>query len=70
MQRRDALKTGLMAAGAALTQATLSRRSAQAAEGKANFQLKYAPHFNMFRNSAGKDEIDQLKRTLSRTSNR
>ena len=26
-----------------------------------NFKLKYAPHFNMFRNSAGNDLIDQLK---------
>lgn len=25
------------------------------------FKLKYAPHFGMFANSAGKDEIDQLK---------
>jgi hydroxypyruvate isomerase len=25
------------------------------------FRLKYAPHFGMFENSAGKDEIDQLK---------
>ncbi len=25
------------------------------------FKLKYAPHFGMFENSAGKDEIDQLK---------
>jgi hydroxypyruvate isomerase len=28
---------------------------------KNNFKLKYAPHFGMFENSAGKDEIDQLK---------
>jgi hydroxypyruvate isomerase len=25
------------------------------------FKLKYAPHFGMFENSAGKDPIDQLK---------
>lgn len=28
---------------------------------KNNFKLKYAPHFGMFENSAGKDLIDQLK---------
>jgi hydroxypyruvate isomerase len=28
---------------------------------KNDFKLKYAPHFGMFENSAGKDEIDQLK---------
>ena len=28
---------------------------------KHNFKLKYAPHFNMFKNSAGEDLVDQLK---------
>lgn len=28
---------------------------------KRRFKLKYAPHFNMFANSVGKDPIDQLK---------
>lgn len=30
-------------------------------EGKAKFKLRYAPHFGMFENLAGKDLIDQLK---------
>jgi len=32
-----------------------------AAAAKNTFKLKYAPHFGMFENSAGKDLIDQLK---------
>jgi hydroxypyruvate isomerase len=27
----------------------------------AKFKLKYAPHFGMFRNSAGKDPLDQVQ---------
>ncbi len=29
-------------------------------EGKNNFQLKYAPHLGMFKNSAGDDPVDQI----------
>ena len=29
--------------------------------GQNNFKIKYAPHFGMFKNSAGEDLIDQLK---------
>lgn len=60
MQRRELLKTGIAAAAAAIT----TRQATQAqdrSEAKHSFQLHYAPHFNMFRNSAGKDPIDQLK---------
>ena len=60
MDRRNLLTTGL-AAGAAVCVGALCRRGAGAATGKGKFKLKYAPHFNMFRNSAGKDPIDQLK---------
>jgi len=28
---------------------------------EAQFKLKYAPHFGMFKNSAGEDLIDQIK---------
>lgn len=31
------------------------------AKGKNSFKMKYAPHFGMFKNSAGEDLIDQLK---------
>jgi hydroxypyruvate isomerase len=40
--------------GAAMAGNTLKKKK------KANFKLKYAPHFGMFKNSAGDDLIDQL----------
>lgn len=52
MKRRDFLNAGL-ATGATLTAASL----VQASESKpADFKLKYAPHFGMFRHHAGKDD--------------
>ena len=57
MERRDfltqssALGAGLLAVGAA---------QAQEASVKRDFQLKYAPHFGMFKQSAGEDLIAQL----------
>ncbi|MBD3377995.1 TIM barrel protein [candidate division KSB1 bacterium] len=57
MNRRQFIGTSL--AGAAAVSATMSH-SAQAA-GKHDFKLKYAPHFGMFKQSAGQDLIDQLK---------
>ncbi|GAF96730.1 unnamed protein product, partial [marine sediment metagenome] len=61
MNRRQAVVTGL-GAGAALAMG-VARHQAQAQEagGKGKFKMKYAPHFGMFRNSAGKDLVDQLK---------
>ena len=57
MNRRDLLKTTL-AAGAAVA---VGGRRALAAPSTAPFRLKYAPHFGMFENHAGKDLVDQLK---------
>lgn len=53
----------LTAAGAvaAATVATSLRSSEVRAASKNSFKLKYAPHFGMFRNHAGKDPIDELK---------
>ena len=48
-----------MAAGAAIAAPTLTK-AATAPESSAPFQLKYAPHLGMFKNSAGSDPIDQL----------
>ncbi len=56
MDRRSFL-AGSLAAGAA----TVARTSYAAEEPKHKFKLKYAPHFGMFRHSAGNDPIDQLK---------
>jgi hydroxypyruvate isomerase len=56
MDRRQALKTTL-AAGAALGLGGMRA----AAEPVRSFHLKYAPHFGMFENLAGKGLVDQLK---------
>ncbi len=58
MQRRDFL-TNSSVVGAGLLAATAAR--AQPSSGQRMFQLKYAPHFGMFKNSAGDDPIDQLQ---------
>ncbi|GHB77994.1 hypothetical protein GCM10007390_35230 [Persicitalea jodogahamensis] len=58
MRRRNFVKSSLGLAGAA----TLVGSSAAAnPTAKFDYHLKYAPHFGMFKNSAGNDLIDQLK---------
>ena len=68
MQRRNFVKSTFGVAGLGLTGAAVTTESiagiahAQPSTlAKNNFKLKYAPHFGMFANSAGKDLIDQLK---------
>ncbi len=59
MERRDFLKkTTLTAAGLA---ALSNSAHSDAVNFRKTFKLNYAPHFGMFKNSAGKDHIDQLK---------
>ena len=58
MQRRDFLAAGAVAAAVTAQTATAAGSSEQTSH---TFQLKYAPHFNTFRNSAGEDLVDQLK---------
>ena len=60
MLRRNFVKSTLGLAGAAMI-AGESFASPSAAFAKNKFKLKYASHFGMFANSAGKDLIDQLK---------
>ncbi|MCK5271705.1 MAG: TIM barrel protein [Sedimentisphaerales bacterium] len=61
MDRRIFLATSLAAgAGAAAVAVTPSELQGASAPG-GKFKMKYAPHFGMFRNHAGKDLIDQLK---------
>ena len=56
MKRREfLLATGAAAAAAA------TMRTSRAQQKPVSFKLKYAPHFGMFRHSAGKDPVDQLK---------
>jgi len=59
MNRRKFVKNSLAAGVAASTLGTLHQSAA--APQKGAFKLKYAPHFGMFKNSAGDDLIDQLK---------
>ena len=67
MQRRNFVKSTFSAAGLGLTAAASGESVAATWHSqpnflaKNNFKLKYAPHFGMFENSAGKDLIDQLK---------
>ncbi|MEO6283112.1 MAG: TIM barrel protein [Dyadobacter sp.] len=58
MLRRNFVKSSLGLAGAAIAS---GEAFATAPLAKNNFKLKYASHFGMFQNSAGKDVIDQLK---------
>lgn len=60
MNRREALMTGL-GAGAVVAMGAWQQAQAQEAGGQGKFKMKYGPHFGMFRNSAGRDLIDQLK---------
>lgn len=62
MKRREFLSAGLAVAGGAMLAPGANVLAAgESAPKKTAFKLKYAPHFNMFKNSAGKDEIAQLK---------
>ena len=62
MKRRNFLKNSLLATGAATVTAGSNVAMGKAKKKKkADFKLKYAPHFGMFKNSAGEDFIDQLK---------
>ena len=54
MERRNFIKAGA-AAGAAIAAGQAN------AQTKHRFKLKYAPHFGMFKNSAGDDLLDQLQ---------
>jgi len=61
MDRRGFLTTGIAAAGATALAATGRTPTAAAENTSKGFKLQYAPHFGMFKNSAGEDLIDQIK---------
>ena len=57
-------RRGLLASGAGAALATTvgtRTASAESADSEPGFQLKYAPHFGMFRHSAGDDLVAQLE---------
>ena len=62
MNRRNFISKSLLATGAsALTTSAALATGISSPIEKINFKQKYAPHFGMFENSAGKDLFDQLK---------
>ena len=64
MKRRDFLRGTATAAAAASIAPVLGFSKSSAAskpESTQSFNLKYAPHFGMFRNLAGEDLMDQLQ---------
>jgi len=64
MQRRSFLKSSMAATGALVTGGMAHASAASTsmpAAGKHQFKLKYAPHFGMFKHSAGADLLDQLQ---------
>lgn len=61
MQRRDFIKAGGGAVAAAVVAAAASEAAEATPAKDRSFKLKYAPHFGMFRHSAGDDPVDQLK---------
>ena len=61
MKRRDFVKNSILAAGAAST-ISMNKVWGSATEEAVNtFNLLYAPHLGMFKNSAGEDLVDQIK---------
>jgi hydroxypyruvate isomerase len=64
MKRRSFIRNSAAASAALVTgsmvQASVPSEQLPAAQ-KHNFKLKYAPHFGMFEQSAGKDLLDQLQ---------
>ncbi len=60
MHRRDFTKTLVTATGLA-SSAFAANASPLLNGSQPAFKMKYAPHFGMFKNSAGDDPIDQLK---------
>ena len=64
MNRRTFLASGLAGAAASTGMIKTARAQldhASATPGREAFNLKYAPHFGMFKHHAGEDLVDQLK---------
>ncbi|MCK5137596.1 MAG: TIM barrel protein [Bacteroidales bacterium] len=64
MERRSFIKSGAAASAALVTGGMMhasGNPGLQAPAEKHKFNLKYAPHFGMFKNNAGEDLMDQLQ---------
>lgn len=61
MKRRNFVKSSFLATGvSAITAGSSMAMTSKKKKKKNDFKLKYAPHFGMFKNSAGEDLIDQI----------
>jgi len=60
MKRRDFMKTGSLTGGAVLSGATAGVLGSSFIKNGEVFNLNFAPHFGMFKNSVGKDLIAQI----------
>ena len=60
MKRRNFVRNAALAGTAIATTGGISPTFGKQVLGKNDFQMKYAPHFGMFKNHAGDDPIDQL----------
>ncbi len=60
MKRRNFVKSSFLATGITAITAGSSMAMTSKKKKKIDFKLKYAPHFGMFKNSAGSDLIDQI----------
>ncbi len=61
MKRREFLWTGAAVVGSAWADRAVQGHPHVAVDKQHPFRLKYAPHFGMFKHSAGDDLIDQLR---------
>jgi hydroxypyruvate isomerase len=61
VSRRKFLSGSALAAAAISIGGPLKRGTAAPVPAQKKFNLSFAPHFGMFKNSAGEDKIDQLK---------
>ncbi|MCC6726233.1 MAG: TIM barrel protein [Saprospiraceae bacterium] len=61
MERRNFLKNSLFTTAAVAAGSSIAATGSNTEPTARKFKMKYAPHFGMFEQSAGKDLIDQLK---------
>lgn len=63
LSRKNFLKVAAITSGGLAfgSYPSIAKSKNKSPENKNNFNLKYAPHFGMFKNSAGNDLIDQIK---------
>jgi hydroxypyruvate isomerase len=61
MERRDFVRSALAAGVAASGLPAFTARASPQSQAPRTFKLRYAPHFGMFRQSAGEDHVAQLE---------